>query len=89
MLGDESEYEVRERKKVTLASAVRAFCECADLTRTEIATLAGVSRETIIGIEEGKVCPTHQELSRIAEALGYGVEVFLDEYYDEKAKEAI
>ena len=46
-----------------------------DLTQEELAEKVGVSRQTVIAIEQGKYSPSLELAFRIAKAFGVGLEV--------------
>jgi putative transcriptional regulator len=77
-----SEYEVRLKKKITLGKSVKAFRVCEELTQEELAKKIGVTKQTISVIENEKMIPSFQMLINIAETLGYGVEIFLEQYLE-------
>ena len=45
-----------------------------EMTQQELADKAGVTRQTIIAMEQGKYCPSLALAFRIAKAFGVGVE---------------
>ncbi len=48
--------------------------ESHEMTQAELAEKAGVTRQTIITIENGKYCPSLELSFRIARAFGLGIE---------------
>jgi len=76
------EYESIPKKKLSLGETVRAFRVCEEVTQYALANKIGVPKQTISEIEDEKMTPNFQVLVNIAEALGYGVEIFLEQYLE-------
>ncbi len=75
-----AEHRVRNR--------IRALRFAADeMTQAELATRVGVSRQTIITIENGRYCPSLELAFRIAAAFGLGIEEVFSFEADEKGEE--
>ena len=63
----------RRRSRVT--NHVRALREArADMTQQQLADALGVSRQTVIAIEQGRFCPSLESALRIARLFGESVE---------------
>ncbi len=58
--------------------------EQGEMTQQQLALKAGVTRQTIIAIEQGKYCPSLALAFRIARAFGVGVEEVFS--YEEEEK---
>ena len=63
----------------TFASLLRSLRESANLTVTDLAESAGLSRQTIYNYESGKGEPTWAIVQRLAESLGVSTEAFRTE----------
>jgi len=63
----------------TLVNKVKARRVLADLTQEDLATRAGVTRQTIFAIEKGNYGPSVALALRLARTLGCTVEDLFDE----------
>jgi len=77
-----SEFEIRVKKKVSLGKSIKAFRACEDITQEILANKIGITKQTISMIENDKMLPTFQMLVNISRELGYGVDVFLEQYLE-------
>ena len=63
----------RRRSRVT--NHVRSLREAqAEMTQQQLADALGVSRQTVIAIEQGRFCPSLESALRIAQLFGEPVE---------------
>ena len=60
-----------------LSENIRVFRANKDWTQADLAKFSGVSIETIKRYENGKTNPTTDNLSKIAEALGVKVKIYM------------
>lgn len=72
-------------RKADFASPVRESRKQKRMTQAELSELVGVSRQTIIAVEQGDYAPSVYLALKIARALGGTVEeLFIDEAGDRK-----
>ena len=71
-------------KPTRVTNTIRARREQVGLTQAELAGRVGVTRQTLIAIEQGKYSPTLELAFQIAHAFGVG----LDEVFQYPEKEA-
>ena len=63
------------RRRSRVSNRVRALREShEDMTQQQLADALGVSRQTVIAIEQGKFCPSLESALRIARLFGEPVE---------------
>ena len=66
-------------KPTAVTNSIRALREAQGRTQAELAERIGVTRQTLIAIEQGKYSPSLESAFRIARALGTTLdEVFQD-----------
>ncbi|HWK20231.1 MAG TPA: helix-turn-helix transcriptional regulator [Microbacteriaceae bacterium] len=62
-------------KPTLVTNAIRRLrFEAGEMTQAELADRVGVTRQTLIAIEQGKYSPSLETAFRIAHALGAGLE---------------
>ena len=61
-------------KPTRVTNTIRAQRERAGLTQAELARCVGVTRQTLIAIEQGKYSPTLELAFQIAHAFGAGLD---------------
>ncbi|MBN7794341.1 helix-turn-helix transcriptional regulator [Microbacterium esteraromaticum] len=61
-------------KPTLVTNSIRAHRERAGLTQAELARTIGVTRQTLIAIEQGKYSPTLELAFQIARALQLGLD---------------
>lgn len=61
-------------KPTLVSNSIRAHREDAGLTQAELAARIGVTRQTLIAIEQGKYSPTLELAFQIARAFGRGID---------------
>ncbi|WP_460796431.1 helix-turn-helix transcriptional regulator [Microbacterium sp. GXF0217] len=61
-------------KPTRVTNTIRARREQAGMTQAELATRVGVTRQTLIAIEQGKYSPTLELAFQIARAFGAGLD---------------
>lgn len=61
-------------KPTLVTNSIRAHRERAGLTQAELARTIGVTRQTLIAIEQGKYSPTLELAFQIARALQLGID---------------
>ena len=67
----------RRRSRVT--NHVRSLREShGDMTQQQLADALGVSRQTVIAIEQGRFCPSLESALRIAQLFGEPVETVFE-----------
>lgn len=72
-------------KPTRVTNSIRTRREQAGLTQAELAGRVGVTRQTLIAIEQGKYSPTLELAFQIAHAFGAGLdEIF--QYPDQEAR---
>lgn len=63
------------RRRSRVRNHVRSLREArADMTQQQLADALGVSRQTVIAIEQGRFCPSLESALRIARLFGQPVE---------------
>lgn len=73
-------------KPTRVTNSIRARREQAGFTQAELAGRVGVTRQTLIAIEQGKYSPTLELAFQIAHAFGAGLdEIF--QYPDQEARQ--
>ena len=76
--------------KAQLSNQIRRLrFEKGEMTQQQLADLAGVTRQTIIAMEQGKYAPSLPLAFRIARALGVKIEDVFEYTDDEKQTGAI
>lgn len=76
---NESSGHVTVHLPLTIGESVHVLRERAGWSQEELAKRAGVSRNTVAAIEQGKANPTIGALSSICDALGFWLHVALAE----------
>ncbi|MGK3949805.1 helix-turn-helix transcriptional regulator [Microbacterium sp. K2] len=61
-------------KPTLVSNRIRAHREAAGLTQAELARSIGVTRQTLIAIEQGKYSPSLELAFQIARAFGVGLD---------------
>lgn len=61
-------------KPTKVTNCVRAVREAAGMTQAELARQVGVTRQTLIAIEQGRYSPTLELAFQIARAFGVGLD---------------
>ena len=61
-------------KPTKVTNSIRAVREAAGLTQAELANRIGVTRQTLIAIEQGRYSPTLELAFQIARAFGMGLD---------------
>lgn len=61
-------------KPTLVTNTVRAQREAAGLTQAELARRIGVTRQTLIAIEQGRYSPTLELAFQIARSFGVGID---------------
>ena len=61
-------------KPTKVTNSIRAVREAAGMTQAELARQVGVTRQTLIAIEQGKYSPTLELAFQIARAFGVGLD---------------
>ncbi len=61
-------------KPTKVTNSIRAVREAAGLTQAELANRIGVTRQTLIAIEQGRYSPTLELAFQIARAFGVGLD---------------
>ena len=61
-------------KPTRVTNSVRAVREAAGMTQAELARQVGVTRQTLIAIEQGRYSPTLELAFQIARAFGVGLD---------------
>ena len=63
------------RSKSKVSNRIRELrFQHGEMTQEQLATDVGVSRQTIIAIEQGRYCPSLESAMRMARLFGLGVE---------------
>lgn len=65
-------------KPTLVTNTIRAHREDAGLTQAELARTIGVTRQTLIAIEQGRYSPTLELAFQIARAFGVGLDALFD-----------
>ena len=60
-------------KPTKVTNSIRAVREAAGMTQAELARQVGVTRQTLIAIEQGRYSPTLELAFQIARAFGVGL----------------
>jgi putative transcriptional regulator len=71
-------------KPTKVTNTIRAVRESAGMTQAELARQVGVTRQTLIAIEQGRYSPTLELAFQLARAFGVG----LDDRFDYPADES-
>lgn len=71
-------------KPTKVTNTIRAVRESAGMTQAELARQVGVTRQTLIAIEQGRYSPTLELAFQLARAFGVG----LDDLFDYPADES-
>ena len=67
------------RRRSRVSNHVRALREArGEMTQQHLADAIGVSRQTVIAIEQGRFCPSLESALRIAKLFGEPVEVVFE-----------
>ncbi|WP_309103915.1 helix-turn-helix transcriptional regulator [Microbacterium sp.] len=61
-------------KPTLVSNSIRTHREAAGMTQAELARAVGVTRQTLIAIEQGKYSPTLELAFQIARAFGAGID---------------
>ena len=61
-------------KPTKVTNSIRAVREAAGMTQAELARRVGVTRQTLIAIEQGRYSPTLELAFQIARAFGVGLD---------------
>ncbi|MFY9712104.1 MAG: helix-turn-helix transcriptional regulator [Microbacterium sp.] len=61
-------------KPTRVSNSIRVFREDAGMTQAELARTIGVTRQTLIAIEQGRYSPTLELAFQIARAFGAGLD---------------
>lgn len=61
-------------KPTLVSNTIRVFREDAGMTQAELARTIGVTRQTLIAIEQGRYSPTLELAFQIARAFGAGLD---------------
>lgn len=61
-------------KPTKVTNSIRAVREAAGMTQAELARHVGVTRQTLIAIEQGRYSPTLELAFQIARAFGVGLD---------------
>ncbi len=61
-------------KPTKVTNSIRAVREAAGMTQAELARQVGVTRQTLIAIEQGRYSPTLELAFQIARAFGVGLD---------------
>lgn len=61
-------------KPTRVTNSIRAVREAAGMTQAELARNVGVTRQTLIAIEQGRYSPTLELAFQIARAFGVGLD---------------
>lgn len=65
-------------KPTLVTNSIRAHRESAGLTQAELARTVGVTRQTLIAIEQGRYSPTLELAFQLARAFGVGLDDLFD-----------
>ncbi|WP_396657285.1 helix-turn-helix transcriptional regulator [Microbacterium sp.] len=71
-------------KPTKVTNTIRAVRESAGMTQAELARQVGVTRQTLIAIEQGRYSPTLELAFQLARAFGVG----LDDLFDYPVEES-
>ncbi len=61
-------------KPTNVTNCIRATREAAGMTQAELAKQIGVTRQTLIAIEQGRYSPTLELAFQVARVFGVGIE---------------
>ncbi|WP_374975868.1 helix-turn-helix transcriptional regulator [Microbacterium trichothecenolyticum] len=65
-------------KPTKVQNSIRAVREAAGITQAELARQVGVTRQTLIAIEQGRYSPTLELAFQLARAFGVGLDDLFD-----------
>jgi putative transcriptional regulator len=65
-------------KPTKVTNSIRAVREAAGITQAELARRVGVTRQTLIAIEQGKYSPTLELAFQLSRAFGVGLDDLFD-----------
>jgi putative transcriptional regulator len=65
-------------KPTKVTNSIRAVREAAGITQAELAHRVGVTRQTLIAIEQGKYSPTLELAFQLSRAFGVGLDDLFD-----------
>ncbi|MEV5069775.1 helix-turn-helix transcriptional regulator [Microbacterium sp. LMI12-1-1.1] len=65
-------------KPTKVTNSIRAVREAAGITQAELARRIGVTRQTLIAIEQGKYSPTLELAFQLSRAFGVGLDDLFD-----------
>ena len=65
-------------KPTNVQNTIRAVREAPGITQAELARRVGVTRQTLIAIEQGRYSPTLELAFLLARAFGVGLDVLFD-----------
>ncbi|WP_194396663.1 helix-turn-helix transcriptional regulator [Microbacterium atlanticum] len=65
-------------KPTRVTNSIRAVREAAGMTQAELARRVGVTRQTLIAIEQGRYSPTLELAFQLARAFGVGLDDLFD-----------
>ena len=65
-------------KPTKVQNSIRAVREAAGVTQAELARQVGVTRQTLIAIEQGRYSPTLELAFQLARAFGVGLDDLFD-----------
>ncbi|MBW9109135.1 helix-turn-helix transcriptional regulator [Microbacterium trichothecenolyticum] len=65
-------------KPTKVTNSIRAVREAAGITQAELARRIGVTRQTLIAIEQGRYSPTLELAFQLARAFGLGLDDLFD-----------
>lgn len=65
-------------KPTRVQNSIRAVREAAGITQAELARQVGVTRQTLIAIEQGRYSPTLELAFQLARAFGVGLDDLFD-----------
>jgi len=65
-------------KPTRVTNSIRAAREVAGMTQAELAARVGVTRQTLIAIEQGRYSPTLELAFQISRAFGVGLDDLFD-----------
>lgn len=67
------------RTKSNVSNEIRKLrFQCGEMTQEQLAKEIGVSRQTIIAIEQGRFCPSLESSLRMARVFGVPVDAIFD-----------
>ncbi|HEY9309378.1 MAG TPA: helix-turn-helix transcriptional regulator [Microbacterium sp.] len=65
-------------KPTKVTNSIRAVREAAGITQAELARRVGVTRQTLIAIEQGRYSPTLELAFQLSRAFGVGLDDLFD-----------